>query len=423
MNARQLRRASAALLLAAAPAAFADDTARARQAVADQKAAADVAQVVVDAEKLARNSSPKAIERLKASLLAVDLSVELSAAKRKELAETLQAAITVLENPTAPAADPRAAARKVSARDAMAAAAGEAKEVAEGFAKAETYYLARRDDEARAILAGLARKYPGNPVAQGALLKDYNANQIAADKEATRKYADAWLKNVRGVETSAIPATGDIEFPDRKTWDRITKARTAPAVKLTEKEERLLESLNTSVKVDYRGRPFKEALQELSNAMGKEINVDEKSLEDLGLDLLRPVTFTGNVSARTALRAILQSQGLTFVVKDEMIQVLTLEKAQATLITRSYYLGDLVTGNGAFGNAVQWGPALSYQQTAENAKIVVEAITSSIDPLAWKSERSNGPCTVQFHLPTLSIVVRASAEVHASLGNQLSGKK
>jgi hypothetical protein len=117
---------------------------------------------------------------------------------------------------------------------------------------------------------------------------------------------------------------------------------------------------------------------------------------------------------------VLQSLGLTFVVKDEMIQVMTLDKAQQQLVTRSYYLGDLIAGNGPFGNGVLWGPVLSYQQAQQTAQQVVDSITQSIDPLAWSTGRGNGPCSISFNLVTMSVVVRASAEVHASLGSTLS---
>ena len=50
--------------------------------------------------------------------------------------------------------------------------------------------------------------------------------------------------------------------------------------------------------------------------------IDKKSLDDLGIDLKKPTSLQANgVSARTVLRQILAAQGLTFVVKDEAIQV------------------------------------------------------------------------------------------------------
>jgi hypothetical protein len=423
---RHIRRAAVAVAVAAAGlagpvAAQSDGIERAKllRAVADQKAADDVASAVKDADTLARVSAAKAVEKLKQAQLGLDVAVGISSEKRKELTNKLQAKIAAIQG-AAPAAglDPKADPRK-----AVEAAAGESKEVADGLAKATAYLDRGQPDDARRVVADLLRKYPNNPSLQVSQRQDDFASQIRAEKELSKQYAAAWTENLRGVARDSMPATNDIQFPDRKKWQEITRLRQQPAIKLTPKEEKILESLNKSVGVLFKDRPFEEALQELSNQIDQPIFLDKKSLEDLGLDLSRRVTFSGNVSARTALRAILQSNGLTFVVKDEMIQVLTLEKAQQTLVTRSYYLGDLVAGTGPFGNAVQWGPLASYQQTLQNAQLIVDAITSSVDPMAWNTNKSNGPCTISFHLPTMSVVVRASAEVHASLGNSLSGKK
>jgi hypothetical protein len=406
--------------LAGPAAAQSDALERAKllRAVADQKAADDITTAIKDAETLARVSAAKAIEKLKQAQLGLDVSVGISSEKRKELTAKLQAKIAVIQG-----AAPAAGLEKADPRKAMEAAAGEAKEVADGLAKAAAYLDRGQPDDARRVVAELHRKYPNNPSLQVSQWQDDFASQIRAEKELSKQYAAAWTENLRDVARSAVPTPGDIQFPDRKKWQEITRLRQQPAVKLTPKEEKILESLNKSVGVLFKDRPFEEALQELSNQIDQPIFLDKKSLEDLGLDLSRRVTFSGNVSGRTALRAILQANGLTFVVKDEMIQVLTLEKAQQTLVTRSYYLGDIVAGTGPFGNAVQWGPLASYQQTLQNAQLIVDAITSSVDPMAWNTNKSNGPCTISFHLPTMSIVVRASAEVHASLGNSLSGKR
>jgi hypothetical protein len=429
---RHIRRMAAAVVAAAGLAGpvsaqqSSDAIARAKllREVADQKAAADVAEAIKAADELARVSAAKAVERLKQAVVALDLSVEISSTKRKELAEQLLNKVAALEGkaPT-PGLDPKAGAVKLDAKKALEAAALEAREVADGLAKASQHLDRGQPAEARRLVAELARKYPNNPSLIFSNRQDEFASQIFAEKELSRQYAAAWTENMRDVARSAVPATGDIQFPSREKWADLTKRRQQPAIKLTPKEEKILESLNKTVGVTFKDRAFEEALQELSNMIEQPIFIDKKSLEDLGLDLTRKVTFQGSVTARTALRAILQSNGLTFVVKDEMIQVLTLEKAQQTLVTRSYYLGDLVAGTGPFGNAVQWGPFASFQQTIQNAQLIVDAITSSVDPMAWNTTKSNGPCTITFHLPTMSVIVRASAEVHASLGNQLTGKK
>ena len=97
--------------------------------------------------------------------------------------------------------------------------------------------------------------------------------------------------------------------------------------------------------------------------------------------------------------------------------MVTVEKARDMLVTRVDYLGDLVQGVGPLGGAPQWGTFLDFQQTMSNVETVVKSITASIDPLSWKER--GGPGTVTLHYPSMSIIVRASAEVHASLGAKI----
>ena len=77
------------------------------------------------------------------------------------------------------------------------------------------------------------------------------------------------------------------------------------------------------------------------------------------------------VSTRTVLRQVLAANGLTFVVKDQVIQVVDVEKARNMLTTRVYYLGDVVQGVGPFAGAAQWGPFLDHQQTMANIDAAV----------------------------------------------------
>jgi hypothetical protein len=397
---------------------------RADAAIAEQKADGDVVQAIADADKLAATSRPKAVERLKQAQQNLDLSILLGSQKREELTKRLQGKIAGLEGRatiTLPVED--AAKAKASAKAAIEKAKVENDEVTKGLRKAEELLTANRKSEAAQEIAKLAVKYPNNPAVMGVNRATLTANNLQSWNEIQKGFAAAWVLNEQQMLRSATPIPQDRVFPDKKEWDRITELRRKEmTIKLSEREEAILKSLNTVVTVYVKDRPFQEALQEFSNQIKQEITIDTKSLEDAGLDLNRKMTFTGNVSARTALRALLQPQGLTYVVKDEIIQVVTLDKAEREMLTtRSYVVSDLVDVGGPFSNAVQWGPVASYQQMMQNADAIVNLIKDSIDPKCWKDK--GGFCTITFHLPTKSIVVRASTEVHASLGGAFYGKK
>jgi hypothetical protein len=73
------------------------------------------------------------------------------------------------------------------------------------------------------------------------------------------------------------------------------------------------------------------------------------------------------------------------------------------------------------GGAPTWGPFIDYQQTMANVERIMGAIQASIDPLSWR-EKGGGPGSITFHYPSMSLIVRASTEVHASLGSKLGGR-
>jgi hypothetical protein len=428
MTVRTVRTLMASALLAAAvPAPLlaqrpGTEQAKLAQSLAEQKAAGEVDAAITDAEQIAKVSTAKAIQKLEVAKLGLDFAVGIGSTKREELIKKLDAKLAVYQPKTAGSRtgiDPKMAEVKLGVRQKYENDLTEAQEVAVGLKKYADLKDSGRPEEARRTLALLAAKYPRNPFVDAAGMQSYTADQVRADANFQKRFADAMLKNHRDVIASATPAVGDIQFMNREEWKKLTELRgKQDKIQLTEKEEQILKSLDTAVSLNLQDRPFEEALQDLSNKINQELFIDKQSLKDAGLDLTRPISFKGNVSARTALRAILQSNQLTFLVKGEMIQVVTLERAERELSTRSYYLGDLVMGTGPFGNAIQFGPVASYQQAVQNAEQIVKAIKDSIDPRAWKD--SGGACSVTFHMASLSVVVKASTEVHALMGSSLS---
>src|SRR5262249_40567819 len=115
------------------------------------------------------------------------------------------------------------------------------------------------------------------------------------------------------------------------------------------------------------------------------------------------------VTMRTVLRRILADVGLAYYIKDEAIQVTSVDKANQTLTTRVYYLGDLVNKI-----TVDLGPVLNEQQVINNAKQIIEMIQTQIEPESWSI--NNGPGKIYFEPTRMVLVVKATAEVHYMLG-------
>jgi hypothetical protein len=299
----------------------------------------------------------------------------------------------------------------------------EMKEVREGVERYARLQNAGLKRDADAELSRLAKQYPDNPSVIFLQDRGNFANAVEDSRTHAQLQNERIALAMRRVDESATPIggkNGDIEFPDAKKWKELTERR-KQTVELTAEEKKIITSLNKAVTVNWSGKPLDEALQELSNTLDLKLFIDEKSITELGIDLQKPVTLQANlVSAKTVLRQVLASQGLTYIVKDQVIQVMDTERAKNMLVTRVYYLGDVIRGTGPFGG-LEWGPLANFQQTIANAETIVKSITTSIDPLSWRER--GGPCTITFHYPSMSIVVRASAEIHASLGATLAGGK
>jgi hypothetical protein len=351
--------------------------------------------------------------------LSLDTAADISSAKRNELVALVQSRLAAWEKKPAPATDPTATTRLADQRAKQAAYLQEAEDIKAALADVEKWYAANNAAAARAVIANISRRYPTNPTVVVLNSRGDLGDAIVEAKRVQADMSRGFLLAMNQVQEAGIPAARDIQFP--ADWKERTARRDDDGIKLGPDELAILQALETKVANGVKDAPFVETIQALSNLIGKDIYLDQRSLDDAGIDLQRPVTMPGNVTARTALRAILQSQGLTFVIKDRLLQVVTLEKAQSLQVTRAYYLGELLTGAGPFpGGAPFWGPQLDYQQTMANARLIIDSIIASVDPLVWRENR--GPATITFHQPTMSLIVRAPAEVHASFRGKLSGQ-
>lgn len=399
------------------------ESAKAAQRIADQKAEIEVKKAIDDADRLARSFPDKAVQYLKAAQTNLDLANGLSNATRTNLTNSLKAKLAAVtgkpvENPGVKL-DPNGPIVKAKKDAKWEQYLEEAKAVRDGLALVKKYEEANQTAAAKKLVAELAAKYPDNVsvivLAQKGNLRD----NVAFASE----FSDLQQKRIVAVGNdlmrSSLPPTGDVEFP--KDWKERTKNRTS-GIKLTDKEKKIIEALDKPITLSARDKPIEYFLQELSTAMDQPLLVDERSLRQLDIDLKKAATLDARgVSARTALRQVLAAQGLTFVIREETIQIMTVESARETLATRAYYLGDVVQGVGPFGGGATWGPFLDFQQTMANATLLVDSIQDSIDPLSWK--KRGGPGTITFHFPSMSIIVRASSEVHAALGSKLGGGK
>jgi len=396
--------------------------ASAKQAIVDQQAESDVREQVELLTKLARTHHAKAVADLKALDRKLALRNDISPKVRVALSNSIESRIAAIDKSAVtvvpPPQNPIQVDRKEANRKAWDAAVAEAKDVQEAVGAIAKDYEAGRVREAQRREVDLAAKYPNNPAVFAMNNQGGNRGAIAEAKALSDEQAKRFVVVMNSVQRSAIPIAGDIEFP--KDWkERMARRKKAEPELIGPEEKAILRSLETKVERSLKGVPFDEAIQGLSTLINQNIYLDKQSIEDLGVDLRRPVEVPANIDARSVLRAMLQTQGLTFIIRDKVIQVMSVEKARQNMVTRSYEIRDLVQNSGtAFGaNSLNWGPYVDYQQTMQNAQLVIDAITNGIDARVWS--KNGGPGSITFHYPSMSIIVRAPAEVHSGLSSKL----
>ena len=315
-----------ATALAAQPPGDPIGEARARQKIADQRLEISVGEAIRDADRIAKSNPAKAAQILKAAQTNIDLAAGISGEARKLQTATLQAKLNGVEGRPAAAGaklDPESALAKANRKAAFDKYDTEIKAVKDGLRMIEQYQSAKKFAEAQGMVALLSKQYPNNAAVLALQQKDSFANNIAESKLLTDMHAERYTIAMRSVASSNMPAINDIEFP--KDFKERTKNRNK-GVELTAKEKTLLAALDKPMTASFNGQPLEEVLQRMSNLMDQNLFLDTKSLTDLGLDLKKPLTLDAKgVPARIVLRQLLAAQGLTFVVKDESVQIVTVE--------------------------------------------------------------------------------------------------
>lgn len=162
-----------------------------------------------------------------------------------------------------------------------------------------------------------------------------------------------FLAALHQVELALIPFPDEppIVYPSAEKWEEISRSpwrsfRSSAvdiAGKGKTKEQRIMDALDTDVDLEYAETPLHEVISDLKDRFGIPIVLSTKKLEEAAISLETPVTVSlKQISLRAGLRNMLGELGLTYLIKDEVMQITTPEDAGSQLITKVYRVGDLV---------------------------------------------------------------------------------
>ncbi len=408
-------------VLAQAPPAGNDllDQTRRLQQVATQQAEANIRLTLSETARLEKTDRPKAVEQYKQLLQRLENDQALAEDRRATLVRVVKDRIRVTEAAAAQAAEDDAARKAHEQATDQAAADRQPEERGQVKQAIDAIAALRKEGkvaEARRQAAELLKDHPNNVAVQ--VLNGINsAADMQAEATTNRKDMEqGFVTAARDLERSLVIPKGDVEFPP--DWKEKTERR-RKALGVSDEELRVLQALAKPISVEFKASRLQDAIDYISALSGRPIFLDKSVLDENQLNYDTPVTFSvkAPVATRTVLRGILNQVGLAYVVRDNLIQITTQARAKDMMVTKAYYIGDLVAVNGLFGGAPKWGAALDQAQLAQNVGGIVEMITSSLDPMSWQGKGGLG--TIGFNIPTMSLIVRQSAEVHAMIRSGL----
>jgi hypothetical protein len=388
--------------------------------VAAQKTENDVWMALRQSQRLAATDPAQAIDALRTLLATLDQDPYLSPARRDSLTQKIKVRIRQIEraakksspaSQTATASQPSTPAQPAATSPRRRLLAEDPTALHTALQEVNAMIKAGQTAEAKSRLADLEQRYPDNPAIAASRRLIFN-NEVTRTSRGIQQEADARTgAQILEMTRSSTPPASDYELP--KDWAEKTKKRSA-IMQLTDKERSILAGLNKTVTIQVQNAKFEDVIQQISDQIHQPILLDKAAVAEAQISYDTTISDQlPGVSARTALRKILGEFGLTYVIKDQAVQVTSTQKARDLMIVRSYYVGDLL-GNGGIGGPLALATTpVSQLQVAQQVKQLIDMIQASIDPMSWKE--SGGLGVITFHGPASSLVIKQSAEVHAML--------
>lgn len=159
--------------------------------------------------------------------------------------------------------------------------------------------------------------------------------------------------------------------------------------------QELLRQLQKNVSISFSDTPLNEALRSLSKQADVNFVIDDLALEEIVLKPDVPVSCElKSVSLLSVLRLILRDLSLTYMLRDEVIQITTQEAAEMNEVNHIYFLES--TGFLDHGDAIQ-------------------TIETTISPDTWPLSS----CSAQLHVGPYrrpAIMITATSDIHAQIG-------
>jgi hypothetical protein len=170
---------------------------------------------------------------------------------------------------------------------------------------------------------------------------------------------------------------------------------------MVKKIERVLKSPLHSSGLDFSDQPLNDVLAQLQEEYGIPIQIDHTALKSNGTRVDEPISVNiHNVSLRAALRLMLKTIGVTFVIQEEVLLITTPEEADRRLRVCVYNVTSII------GSSEQQIDAL------------IDMLQSCVATESW-SENGGGEAEIRAIKPGL-LVISQTASIHEEIRELLT---
>jgi hypothetical protein len=396
--------------------------AKQRQEIATQKAESEVRDAIRKAKSASKSDAAALLQQALDRLQADD---EINRDRKDGMIRTVKQSLQLLGVSAKVSGDSTTSSKirdRQAERDKLAA---DADAIRAAMKEINRLDGAGRKEEAQRKVNDLLSQFPDDPAVKALARNTRIQTGVREGQQILKDREKADFELTKDLQRDSTPPAGDVEF-DKKNWKRITEAR--KGVALTAKEKALLAALNEPVKADFRNVKLTEVIDYLATVSKQTIVVEKEALKDANVNYEdATVNFVSprSVSMRTALRKILLDNGLTYVIKDELIYVTTPQKARDLMVTRVYPIGDLITGIDSFGtNGLKNLPAGVANNEVAAANMIIDMIKSSTDPDSWAPDNRAGGFgkgTITYSPLNKALIIRQSSEIQLMMKGTLGG--
>ncbi len=178
-------------------------------------------------------------------------------------------------------------------------------------------------------------------------------------------------------------------------------------IKHNDRIAELQAKLDESTELEFIEAPLTDVVEFLKTRHDVEIQIDHASLEESGVPTDTPITRNlKGISLRSALRLTLRDIGLTHVIRDEVILIMSQDKADGLLETRVYAVSDLL-----------WAPDVDHEAVPAAFDELVAMVMAGTAPEKW--QQNGGPGSITPSRTTHSLVIATNLETHEQIDGLL----